>query len=314
MAPHGRGRAGLGGLVGALLAVVAAVPTASAVTFGADLNRQPDGTQTCADLGSSSCTSTSIDLTTGESGFAPTGVGIVSNVSVRVGPVTGPMQIVELEGVSQYETIDPVGGRFSGAFVCCTAVRVTRTFTPQADGITTVPVHLPVRQDAAPDPGTNLGVSDFLALSVLAPDVPLPTGSAAGDSTSGSAWSPAWTGGERRLDAPAGTDGSVVLLSADWLPALPVELTRQSARVARGKATLRLACNLASGCRGQVALRRYGSASFSIGGGRRETLGVGLNRAGRKLLRGHDRATVSADFAVRGASSYPDHARVTLTR
>lgn len=311
------------------LASLAGVPAASAATFGANLDRQPDGTYSCADFGAGSCTWTSTDLTTGESGVPPAGVGVVSRVSVRVGPVTGPMQIVELEGLSQYASIEPIGQArpgtetlplFSSALICCTAVGLSDRFTPQPNSTTSISVHLPLRQDVAPDPGSRYAVSDFLTLSVLAPNVPIPTSSAPSDTTSDGTWSPAWDRrGEKRFESPQITGGAIVLFSASWNRASPVALSRQTARV-RGhdNAALHLVCNLARGCHGLVTLQSptgrstYGSANYAIQGGERAMSDVRLNRAGRRLLRNRHSAQVWADFAVNGASAYPDHAMVTL--
>ncbi len=152
--------------------------SAGAVTFGADLNNAPNSTTTCgegvfpyysAPVGSPSCMYFS--GVAGPSPYAPAG-GTVKAVHVRVGPVTGPMQVVIMRSLYQNKAGDP-GHPY---FACCFIERYGPTFTPQANTVTTVPTNLPMTEEPTPAPEdfTTNAAADFLALSVLAPNVPIP--------------------------------------------------------------------------------------------------------------------------------------------
>lgn len=87
----------------ALSAAALLAPRAGAVTFGANLNRTPDSPYRCPDFYLfafiPTCSAESTNLSTGESGFPPVGVGVVTQVRVKVGPTTGPMQVVVEEAL-----------------------------------------------------------------------------------------------------------------------------------------------------------------------------------------------------------------------
>lgn len=198
----------------ATAALLALPGAASAVTFGADLSRAPDNTTTCFQffqpfVNAPSCSFESQNPSTGESGFPPVGRGIVTRVRVRVGPVTGPMQIVVEQALRQDNPSDPG----HPTYACCKAIQLSQVFTPNANAITEVPVNLSVRQDISPDPASGLYVDQHLALSVLAPDVPIPAVTDPGAAYGG--WVPAWTLGQERVDAWGGA-GATILFNADW--------------------------------------------------------------------------------------------------
>lgn len=137
-----------------LLAILAAAPApAGATTFGANLNREPNGPYTCYTAQTvptylSDCTAESIDPTTGESDFPPAGEGVVTQVRVRVGHSTGPMQIVEEEALRAENPADPGHPTYD----CCKEIDTSAVFTPTANSITAVPVDFHVKQDTAPEP------------------------------------------------------------------------------------------------------------------------------------------------------------------
>jgi hypothetical protein len=195
---------GLGGLASALAPVADAT-----VTFGANLNRPVASSYTCGYFGFGSCSWESVDFNTHESGFPPVGRGLISRIRVRVGAVTGPMQIVVEQALRQDNPSDPGHPHY----YCCKAIRASRVFTPRRNGITTLRVRLRVRQDASPDPHTGYYVDDHLALSVLAANVPIPASYDPNASDSG--WFPAWQVGQERV-GPYGTAGYVILFNADW--------------------------------------------------------------------------------------------------
>ena len=206
-------------LVLALAALAVSAPSAGAVTFGANLNRAPDVTTTCGDFNAlfpgydprlfDSCSLTFQNLRTGETVFPPAGQGTVTQVRVRVGPNTGPMQVV----VEQALRKDNPGDPGHPTYACCQAIRVSQAFTPAANSVTTVPVNLPVRQDLAPDPSTGYYVDQHLALSVLARNVPIP--GSTDSNTFYSAWFPAWRAGDERT-GPYNGSGAIVLFNAEW--------------------------------------------------------------------------------------------------
>ncbi len=196
---------------------------AGAVTFGANLNNAPNNPTTCgegvfpyfsAPMGSPSCLYFS--GAPGPSSYAPQS-GTVTAVHVRVGAVTGPMQVVIMRSLFQNNAGEP-GHPF---FACCFVERYGPIFTPQANTVTTVQTNLAMTEEPTPPPddfSTN-AAGDFLALSVLASNVPIP---AFIDQQSGySGFYPAPTEATFAAPSPnplfAATDGfgAQIMLSAD---------------------------------------------------------------------------------------------------
>lgn len=210
-------------LMGVLLALACAPTLAQAATFGANLNNAPNSSTTCgegvfpyfsAPMGSPSCMYYS--GAPGPTPYAPAS-GTITAVHVRVGATTGPVQVVILRSLYQNNAGDP-GHPF---FACCFVERYGPIFTPQANTVTTVQTSLPVTEEATPPPQdtTTNAAGDFLALSVLASNVPIP---AFLDGSSGySGYYPAPTEGTNPAPSPnplfASTDGfgAQILLSAD---------------------------------------------------------------------------------------------------
>ncbi|HWF32597.1 MAG TPA: hypothetical protein VG188_08585 [Solirubrobacteraceae bacterium] len=270
------------------IALLASVPAgASATTFGADLNNAPNNPTTCgegispyltAPMGSPSCMYFS--GAPGPSSYAPAS-GTLTAVHVRVGATTGPMQVVILRSLYQNKAGDP-GHPY---FACCFVERYGPIFTPQANTVTTVATNLPVTEEpipAADDFSTN-AAGDFLALSVLAPNVPIP---AFGDGRSGFAGyypapneATAPAPGPTPLTAATENFGAQVLISADLegasagtttpppapvvapatgpaaAPTLPsIALPRLTIPVKNGTATVPIQCLLVS-CAGVLNLQ-----------------------------------------------------------
>jgi uncharacterized membrane protein YgcG len=154
-----------------VLAVLALFPaSAGAVTFGADLSAASNNPATCSQLGTSSCMFFS--GAPGPTFYAPA-TGTVTAVRVKTGDFAqGPMQIVVMRSLYQNHAGDP-GHPY---FACCFVEEYGPTFTPAPNAITTVPTSLPVAEDPTPPPEdtTTNARGDFLALSVLAGDVPIP--------------------------------------------------------------------------------------------------------------------------------------------
>jgi hypothetical protein len=332
-----------------LLATLAAVPAgAGAVTFGANLAREPNNTATCITAQTipfavPSCSVLSSNPTTGETSFPPLGEGIVSRVRVRVGPVTGPMQIAVEEALRKDNPTDP-GHPF---YACCKLVALSQVFTPAPNAITTIPVNFPVKQSPAPEE-SGYYVDDHLSLSMLNPNVPIPA--ALDPNASVGIWFPAWQSiGEERAGI-YGTAGATVLFNADWDPVSgaapngagatappgPVRLpltVPDLVRIRNGQALLPLVCNLSQACRGLLQLQNraagaprlllghtgsgdrhgkrkpkpitYASTGFSIPAGKKKTVKATLKKAGRRLLKQHPGAKVWLNVNLKGGGTVP---------
>jgi hypothetical protein len=158
----------------ALIAVSAALAPgaarAASTSFGADHNQAADNTGTCSMLGQTSCTFYS--GAPGPSFYVPAS-GTVTAVRVKTGSGTqGPMQILVMRSLLQNKFLDP-GHPY---YACCFVEAYGPTFTPDPNTVTTVTTSLPVVADPPPPPTdfiTNAR-GDFLALSVVAGDVPVP--------------------------------------------------------------------------------------------------------------------------------------------
>jgi hypothetical protein len=149
---------------------------AEAVTFGASLANAPNATLTCGQgapplfitgVGSPSC----LWFSSSPTPYAPAS-GTVTAIHVRVGPITGPMQVVVMRSLYQNKAGDP-GHPY---FACCFVERYGPRFTPQPNAVTTLGTNLPMTEEPTPAPedfATN-AAGDFLALSVLEPNVPIP--------------------------------------------------------------------------------------------------------------------------------------------
>jgi hypothetical protein len=277
-APRVRGFARLAALVTAALLAAAASAGAQVTTFGADLG-QPDnvafdcsswpvpllgGGVNLVPTGAQSCTWTTLGTTADvtHSLFVPAGNGTVTQVRVKVGGVTGPMQVVVLQGLRE---------EFTNNTGCCQQVGQSQMFTPQANAITTVPVQLPVRNDITPDQN-HIFAFDILGLSILAPGVPIPAFDT-GNHTN--------TGPFDDVDFPASQPNASIqpddafgywlLMNADWVPGgggpgappggvpvqsgPPLAFETPAALVQRNQAIIDLTCALAAPCVGNLVLQ-----------------------------------------------------------
>src|SRR5689334_11952049 len=151
-------------------AVLACAAIARALTFGADLTAVADNTGTCALISSSSCTF--LSGAPGPAFYAPLS-GTVTTVRIKTGNFAqGPMQVLVMRSLYQNNAVDP-GHPF---FACCFVERYGPVFTPAPNAVTEVVTTLPMVEDPIPPPEDTVtnARGDFLALSVLAPDVPVP--------------------------------------------------------------------------------------------------------------------------------------------
>jgi hypothetical protein len=270
----------------------------------------------------------------------PPGTGTVTQVRVEAGPHTGPMQVVVMRALYRNTTTP---GKPEDA--CCFPVARSQVFTPRANAITTVTVNLPVREDATPQADDITTIADFdtLGLAVLAPNVPVPL-YYTGDSSQPADF--IWSTSTPSTVTPGigyDTGGFFVALGAEFTPGGgggtggPIGFPG-TVPIRRGNAQLPLRCLANAQCAGQLRLQNgaamtardtiataagrafaariatYGSASFTISKGKRKTIAVHLNSAGRRLLAGHRRVKVWANVRLKRGSIRTLAARITLKR
>jgi hypothetical protein len=345
--------------IGLGLALVLAAPTfapsalAETRTVGADLSRPANSTLDCTVLpgflglpsGVGTCTWWSMQTfaATNESLLAPYPGGVVRRVRVKTGPVTGPMRVDVIRLRRE--------ASFVGEAACCFATGVSsQVFTPAAGAVTTLDVNLPVRH--ALDATTNTWDFDTLALTVLAPGVPVPmhdTGQQSYSGPASAALYPYFDQAVEQRTLPHAVPGRQVLMSADveltgapatpppppTAPAIPgaepARLAATVARVARGAARVPLVCGPGGRCVGTLSLQSrplggvagvrtaaarrtqtYAVGPIRLAAGRRGVVSARLTAHGRRLLRARTRATVYANLVL-GAKRVAG-GRIRLTR
>ena len=96
--------------------------------------------------------------------LVPRGGGVLRRVRVKVGPVTGPMQVLVLR-----QRRHPL----AGTAACCFYVASTPVFTPAPNAITELTTDIPVVN--AYDSASGLENFDLIALSSLDRGVPVPS-------------------------------------------------------------------------------------------------------------------------------------------
>ncbi len=96
------------------------------------------------------------------SNVQPTAAGKIVSATIGVGPVTGPMRFVRLRILAEQGT---------GA-ACCSAEELGAPFTPQANGLSTIPLDFVMERGA--DEDTGILFNDWIGIEVLAPNVPIP--------------------------------------------------------------------------------------------------------------------------------------------
>jgi hypothetical protein len=256
--------------------------------------------------------------------------GTVTQVAVRVGPLTGPMQVVVMRAFRDFNS--------TASPVCCTEVGRTPVFTPTPNAVTTIATAIAVRKDVVPDPVNNTVTFDSLALSVLAPNVPVPAFDTGrhdpGDFSipSAVAYHPAVGPGQEAFRS-SGVGGFQVLMAADVTPSATgagpapagggtapaaIRLVQPAVSVRNGIAPVLIRCNLATGrCTGTLRLQSrrvagaaavgkaartvtYGTAKISVAAGRQARVKVRLSKAGRRLVRAHRRTKVWLNATVGG--------------
>jgi hypothetical protein len=204
---------------------------------------------------------------------------------------------------------------------------------PATERITTVTLNEPVLY--VRDFQSNQDEWDNLALSVLAPGVPIPAAPVGAGglnitSTAGACWPAVHRG--NAYCAPGGPGRYAVLFIADWQANLAVKLAAQFAPVRNNAASAPLTCRLMHKCAGLLRLQNatapgariaaaagktvtYGSAKSTIATGKRKTIKIKLSTQGRALLRKHKKVTVWANtINGSGATRQVISAKLTLKR
>ncbi len=161
----------------ATLAPVASAPVAGAArtSFGADLSAEANDPAICGEgflpsfVASPSCTWFS--AAPGASFYAPAS-GTVTAVRVKAGAVGGQMQVVVMRSLYENKAGDPEHPFFS----CCFVEAYGPVFAAKANAVTAVASRLAMIEEPTPPQSdlTTKATGDFLAISVLAPDVPIP--------------------------------------------------------------------------------------------------------------------------------------------
>jgi hypothetical protein len=298
--------------LGALAALLAAPAGAGAATFGADLSPPVTSTATCGNgfpfaPNVTSCLGYSVTPTS----YAPTS-GIVSAVRVKTGDFPqGPMQVVVLRSYYQNNLQDPGHPNF----FCCFLQEYGPTFTPARNAITTVPATLGMVEDPTPasNDGNTVAKGDFLALSVLAGNVPVPLAQTGAGFSGFYAPAPL---APSNPPAPspnglAGGQGSatglMLMLSADIdpldagggggggggapaptpmsmvapVPAAmrrPLAIDPTAARLRGTTASVPLVCQLTTACKGTLVLQDRPAATAAAAGGARKPRRLGSAR------------------------------------
>ena len=162
----------------AAVAMLSAAEHAGAQTIGANFNRPanvqygcelvpsvtfdgfrqffPSGVSTCTYLPSIAFGNFS------ESTAAPSGLSVVTRIQVKTGPRVGPMRAAIIRQL----------GSTTVGLTCCHFAGQSQVFTPRRNGVTSVPVRLPL--ESSIDPANGISTQDYVGLTVLAPNVPIP--------------------------------------------------------------------------------------------------------------------------------------------
>lgn len=339
-------------LVALAALLVPASANAQAVSFGSDLNRPANNNfATCFngyDEGSpfyhfvpaqGTCTWIGVGTigNSAESHVVPA-TGVITNVRIKVGATTGPMQFTLLRYFRRDNPADPGHPDLRGPFF----QGETAAFTPAANATSAIPVNLSVRSDF--DPNLGAFVFDALALSILAPNVPIPahdTGDRSGNQLA-AAWFPRVGPADQangRVDghSPAGVvplynavmacGGAAAVRAAQCavggggaggnsILAPSLGLGRSTAAIRRGIARLRLACQLSITCQGAIRVvprasgaakkkPTYAKGRFRIKAGTTKTVKTRLTKAGRRLMRKRKRAKVRLVATMGKGSAKP---------
>ena len=335
----------------ALMLLVPATARPQAITFGANLNRPVNyqfdcgvgpgvgafGDRVLYPTNVGNCTWLAIGTNFGQAEglLVPNGMGTITQVRIKVGPITGPMQVVVLNALRKDPGNDPPS---PGDTACCFEKARSTPFTPAANAISTIAVNLAVNADITPQPGSNFFSFDAVALSVLQPGVPIPAHDTGvyNDISGPSAllYFPAFTPGGERADG-FGTSGYQLLMEATWVPVAVgggggggttpagVVLAQPVATQQQNFLLLSLLCNQANPCVGAIRVQNQGAAGggvtnararkprtitfaksdFTIPGGQTQQVPIKLTKKGKRMVKKSARPTLYANLVIDGKPS-----------
>jgi hypothetical protein len=333
-------------LLAALASLLAAAAApAGAVTVGANLSRPANAAYGCETLPTvgpfgerfflpsraTSCTyvATGSLGNVAEIAQTPFGGGLVVQVAVRTGPVVGPMQATVSRAMRS--TTPRLG------FACCFFAGASQVFTPAPNAVTGIRVRIPVRADINPQVGETV---DYLGITVLAPNVPIPAHELGSPGNLGNPGALGFFPHLQPRDAVSGrVDGAGIggvqpLLRAEVLPFCGARAARStrarasanegcapllgvaSARVRGGRVALLLLCNAPQDCVGRILLqsargRRGASASARRGPVTYAAARVTIPSGGSKRVR--PKLTEAGRRLLRGRSRARAWANVRLS-
>jgi hypothetical protein len=322
-----------------LVTVLLSLPAnAGAVTFGANLGqRTANSTATCGyppyypgfyPLGSS-CTFFSTATPTGQASETqvvplpdPAAHGnqsaTITAVRIKTGPYqAGPAKLTVLRAHRAFN---------GGEATCCIGQAESAQFTLTPNSIVNVATDLPV--ESLYDAAQRIYTYDSLALSVLDATTPIPaefSGDPNGYCSTG--YFPYVQIGQERFSGDYNVCGFLVLMQADMTvkggapppPGTPVvKFPTARGRIVGRYARIPLDCEGDAVCEGILRLQNggarqastrskrarkvvtYGTASFKVAPGKRETVKVRLSKRGRRLARGRKTVRVYANARLSG--------------
>jgi hypothetical protein len=339
-------------IAAASLALVAAPASATTMTFGADLSLTPDLSFHCPlpppffgpYLRPDTCTALTSGVFGGGNTLAshlvPEGSGVITKLRLREpNIVSSPLKMTVLQGLRAPQSTVPA---------CCTVVSESPPFTPLPNQITEITFNPPI---PVHDITTVTGVYEFQAVALTATDANsvIPAATAPGHA-SGAYYPAALPGQERDEDMTSlGTDTQILFqvdeeMTADptngvgtaptQTPASPFAvqplLLGGTPQFAGNTASIPLFCELTTACTGTLKLQNvapntarataaktsapkvYGTTRFTIKAGKKGTIKVKLNAAGRKLFAHRKSVTVYGTAKLSGGQVVG--AKLKLTR
>jgi hypothetical protein len=241
--------------------------------------------------------------------------GTITAVRIKTGPYqAGPAKLTVL-GAHRLITEDEAA--------CCVGQAESAQFTLTPNSIVNVATDLPVK--SIYDAASRIYTYDTLALSVLDATTPIP-GEFSGDQNGycSTGYFPYVQTGQERLSGDYGICGFIVLMQADLTikgdddtPTLRFPTAR--GRIAGRTARIPLECAGNVICEGILRLQNagarqataalskkagklvtYGTGSFKIAPGAKQTVKVKLSKRGKKLVRGRKTVRVYANATPKG--------------
>ncbi len=333
---------------------IAAAPAGATVTFGADLSLTPDLSFHCPFappfFGPYRLPDTCTALTSGVFGggntlasdLVPAGSGVITKLRLREpNLVSSPLKMTVLQGLRAPQSTVPA---------CCSVVSESPPFTPLPNQVTEVTFNPPI---PVHDITTVTGVYEFQGVALTATDSGsvIPAATAPGHA-SGAYYPAAVVGQERDEDMTSLGTSTQILFQVDeemtadptngvgtaptQTPASPFAvqplLVGGTPQFAGNTATLPLLCELTTACTGTVRLqdiapatgraaaararapKLYGSAHFTIKAGKKGSIKVKLNAAGRKLVGHRSSVTLYATAKLSGGQVVTAKLKLKRTR